>query len=158
MRDWRTWSSFINTRQNILHSQFKALCWCKWRSTLPPYGEAARTGSLCLGMGSRGQKWSRESSTLRGCQGSRRRMGSIFSQGDSAHPGTATGSHTSALVPGTSPVSVAVTQNRRQRGSDCSGHSAALGKCLCQLCLKLTLIMLALIKLRLRGLGCFEHC
>lgn len=151
-----------NIRQNILHSQFKDLCWCKWSSTLPPYGEVARTGSLCLGMASRGQKGSWESSTLRVMPGEQEEDGQqSLLQGRQRTP-----RHSHWLTH----IDLRVWQQPRLSGSDtekkaeeqwlfwCHQQPAALGNCLCKLCLKLALIMLALIKFRLRGLGCFGHC
>lgn len=51
----------------LLQSQFKALCWCKLSSILPPHGEATRMGAHCLGTASRGQNWSWESCHPQGC-------------------------------------------------------------------------------------------
>lgn len=85
-------------------------------------------------------------------------MGSSHcSQGDSAQPGTATGSHTLAHVPASS--SVALTQKRRQRGSDCSAATSTLLAWATVLAvLKAGTNHAGLDKVRLRGLGCFGHC
>lgn len=52
---------------NLLQSQLKALCQCRWSSIFPPHWEATKMGAHCPEMASRGQNWSWDCCHPQGC-------------------------------------------------------------------------------------------
>lgn len=109
---------------NLLQSQLKALCWCKWNSILPPQGEATRMGTHCLGVASRGPHRSWESCHPQGClmmpgeweeDGQQLLLPRRQCTPGHSHWLTHLGPH--AWQRAGSSVSVALTQKSRQRNS-----------------------------------------